>query len=89
MQVAGYSESDLLGIQHNIVRHPDMPRGVFKFLWQTLTQEQEFCGYVKTSAKMVLTIVSLPTSPPTTMTKACSRGITPCAATQAAKRLKP
>lgn len=51
MQVAGYSESDLLGIQHNIVRHPDMPRGVFKFLWQTLAQEQEFFGYVKNLCK--------------------------------------
>ena len=47
MKIAGYSEKELLHVQHNIVRHPDMPRGVFRFLWQTLEQGQEFFGYVK------------------------------------------
>ncbi|WP_415891889.1 PAS domain-containing protein [Neptuniibacter sp. PT8_73] len=47
MQIAGYNEAELLGKQHNIIRHPDMPRGVFKFMWQTLQQEKEFFGYVK------------------------------------------
>lgn len=47
MKIAGYSEKELLNVQHNIVRHPDMPRGVFRFLWQTLEQGQEFFGYVK------------------------------------------
>ncbi len=51
MQIAGYSEDELLGVQHNIVRHPDMPRGVFKFLWQTLEKEEEFFGYVKNLCK--------------------------------------
>lgn len=47
MRIAGYSEGELLHVQHNIVRHPDMPRGVFRFLWQTIEQGQEFFGYVK------------------------------------------
>ncbi len=47
MQIAGYQESQLLGIQHNIIRHPDMPRGVFKFLWSELQLGHEFFGYVK------------------------------------------
>ena len=47
MQIAGYSEAELLNVQHNIIRHPDMPRGVFKLMWQTLQQEREFFGYVK------------------------------------------
>ena len=47
MRIAGYSEKELLNTQHNIVRHPDMPRGVFRFLWQTLEQGKEFFGYVK------------------------------------------
>jgi len=47
MQMAQYAESDLLGTQHNIIRHPDMPRGVFRFLWDTLKQQQEFFGFVK------------------------------------------
>ena len=47
MQIANYSEKDLLNVQHNIVRHPDMPRGAFKLLWDTLKAEKEFFGYVK------------------------------------------
>jgi len=47
MKIAGYGERELLNIQHNIVRHPDMPRGAFRLLWQTLEAKQEFFGYVK------------------------------------------
>lgn len=47
MQIAGYSEPELLDKPHNIIRHKDMPRGIFRFLWQTLQQKQEFFGYVK------------------------------------------
>ncbi len=47
MQIAGYSESELLGQQHNIIRHPDMPRGVFRFLWDTIKSGEEFSGFVK------------------------------------------
>ncbi|MGR9044585.1 MAG: PAS domain-containing protein [Gammaproteobacteria bacterium] len=47
MEIAGYSESDLLGVQHNIIRHPDMPRGVFKFMWDTLKTGNEFFGFAK------------------------------------------
>jgi PAS domain S-box-containing protein len=47
MNVSGYPESDLLGKQHNLIRHPDMPRGTFKLLWDTLQQKQEFFGYIK------------------------------------------
>jgi PAS domain S-box-containing protein len=34
--VAGYTEEEVLGQPHNIIRHPDMPRCVFKLLWDTL-----------------------------------------------------
>lgn len=47
MRIANFSEEEVLGQQHNIVRHPDMPRGAFKLLWDTLQQEREFFGYVK------------------------------------------
>lgn len=47
IEFAGYSEEELLDTQHNIVRHPDMPRGVFKLLWDTLAQEQEIFAFVK------------------------------------------
>lgn len=47
MEIALYPEDQLLGIQHNIIRHPDMPRGVFRFLWNTIETGQEFFGFVK------------------------------------------
>jgi PAS domain S-box-containing protein len=47
IEMSGYSERELLGIQHNIVRHPSMPRGIFQLLWDTLKSQQEFNGYIK------------------------------------------
>ena len=47
MRIADFPESEVLGVQHNVVRHPDMPRGAFKLLWDTLKNQREFFGYVK------------------------------------------
>lgn len=46
-----YSEAELLGSQHNIIRHPDMPRAVFYLLWNTIPQKKEFFGYIKNMSK--------------------------------------
>ena len=52
IRLSGYSESELLGAQHNIVRHPDMPRGVFHLLWNTVARDQrEIFAYVKNMAR--------------------------------------
>lgn len=51
IEFSGYTERELIGTQHNIIRHPDMPRGVFKFLWDTIGQGNECCAYVKNLAK--------------------------------------
>lgn len=51
MRIAGYAEPELLGVPHNILRHPDMPRGVFKMMWATLQSGNEFFGYVKNLCK--------------------------------------
>lgn len=51
IEFSKYSEYELIGKQHNIIRHPDMPRGVFKLLWDTVTQKQEIFAYVKNMAK--------------------------------------
>ncbi len=50
MEFAGFDERALLGTQHNIVRHPDMPRSVFKMMWEMLHAGEEFFGYVKNMA---------------------------------------
>ena len=51
IEFSGYSEEELLGAPHNKIRHPDMPRGVFKFLWDTLGQGKECFAYVKNMSK--------------------------------------
>lgn len=50
MEFAGYPERELLGVQHNLIRHPDMPRAVFKMMWETVQAGREFFGYVKNLA---------------------------------------
>lgn len=50
-QIAGYSEAELLGQPHSIIRHPDMPRCVFKLLWDTLQAGSELFAYVKNMNK--------------------------------------
>ncbi len=51
IEFSGYTEEELLGAPHNIIRHPDMPRGVFKFLWDTIQDRRECFAYVKNLAK--------------------------------------
>jgi len=51
IEFSGYTESELLGSQHNLVRHPDMPRGVFHLLWGLLSKKQECFAYVKNLCK--------------------------------------
>ena len=50
-RVALYSEAELIGQPHSLVRHPDMPRCVFKLLWDTISTGQEIFAYVKNMAK--------------------------------------
>jgi PAS domain S-box-containing protein len=51
IEFSGYKEEELLGAQHNIVRHPDMPRVVFKLLWDYLAEDKEIFAYVKNMSK--------------------------------------
>lgn len=46
MRVAGYREDELLGQPHSIIRHPAMPRCVFKLLWDTISEGREIFAYV-------------------------------------------
>ncbi|MDX9706191.1 MAG: PAS domain-containing protein [Azospira sp.] len=51
IEFSGYQESELLGSQHNIIRHPDMPRAAFKLVWDTIQAKQEVFAYVKNMSK--------------------------------------
>ncbi|WP_255210775.1 PAS domain-containing protein [Methylogaea oryzae] len=51
LKVSGFSEDELLGNNHNVVRHPDMPPGAFADLWQTLKAGKPWMGIVKNRCK--------------------------------------
>src|SRR5450830_63712 len=51
IEFSGYSEEELLGSQHNIIRHPDMPRAVFGLLWDYLAKDKEIFAFVKNMSK--------------------------------------
>ena len=49
-QIAGYRESELIGQPHSMIRHPDMPRSVFRLLWDTIEDRREIFAFVKNMA---------------------------------------
>ncbi len=51
VEVSGYEEYELAGAPHNIVRHPDMPRVIFKLMWERLQNKQNIIAIVKNLAK--------------------------------------
>ena len=51
IELSGYTEKELLGKPHNIVRHPDMPKVIFKFLWDSVKNGKEIIAYVKNLSK--------------------------------------
>ncbi|AMO38631.1 PAS domain-containing protein [Thauera humireducens] len=51
IEFSGYTEHELLGSQHNIIRHPDMPRAAFKLAWDTIQAGHGFFAYVKNMSK--------------------------------------
>lgn len=50
-KISGYSKKELIGANHNIVRHPDVPKSVFKNLWDTIKAKQTYVSTVKNLAK--------------------------------------
>jgi PAS domain S-box-containing protein len=51
VQISGYTKEELTGRYHNLVRHPDMPRILFKTLWEYLQAEKPIVAYVKNRTK--------------------------------------
>ena len=51
MEISGYKEWELMAQPHNVIRHPDMPKIVFKLLWQRLDKGQNIHAIVKNLAK--------------------------------------
>lgn len=51
IDVSGYDEFELIGQPHNIVRHPDMPKVIFKFLWDSLKSGKNIHAVFKNMSK--------------------------------------
>ncbi|MBK8337486.1 MAG: PAS domain-containing protein [Sterolibacteriaceae bacterium] len=51
VEMSGFSEAELIGQPHWILRHPDMPPAAFKDLWDTVTRGTKWNGYVKNLRK--------------------------------------
>jgi PAS domain S-box-containing protein len=51
VEISGYQESELIGQPHSIIRHPDMPKAVFKLIWDRLEIGQSLFALVKNLAK--------------------------------------
>ena len=50
-EIADYSKDELIGHNHNILRHPDMPNTVFNELWSTIKSGKEWTGIIKNLRK--------------------------------------
>ncbi len=51
-EISEYTREELIGKPHNIIRHPDMPKSVFKELWQTIKEKKEsWTGFIKNRKK--------------------------------------
>lgn len=51
LDISGYTEQEVIGKPHNIIRHPDMPRCIFKLLWETISSGSEIFAYVVNRCK--------------------------------------
>jgi len=51
MQTSGYIEAELLEQNHRMIRHPDMPHGLYLHMWNTLKSGEEFIGFLKNLCK--------------------------------------
>lgn len=51
VDISGFTETELIGSHHNLVRHPDMPAAAFADLWQTIKSGKTWRGIVKNRSK--------------------------------------
>ena len=51
IKFSGYTEKELLGKPHNIIRHQEMPKAIFKFLWDNIQKKEEVFAYVLNKSK--------------------------------------
>ena len=51
LEFTGFKRRELIGMPHNIMRHPDMPKGIYKGMWEIISQKKIWRGYIKSLCK--------------------------------------
>jgi len=51
IELSAFSKDELLGAPHNIIRHPDMPKALFYFMWDRINRGKNFKAVVKNITK--------------------------------------
>ncbi len=51
MEISGYTQGQLIGTAHSLIRHPDMPKVIFKLLWERIEEGEDIMAVVKNLAK--------------------------------------
>ena len=51
VRVSGYALPEIIGQPHNLIRHPQMPRGVFRLLWDSISRGEELFAFINNLAK--------------------------------------
>ena len=51
VEVVGYKENELIGANHNILRHPDMPKAIFYLMWKSIKSGKNIMAVVKNKAR--------------------------------------
>ena len=50
-KLSGYTKEELIGKSHTVIRHPDMPKEIFKKLWNTIEKNEKYRGFIKNLRK--------------------------------------
>jgi len=51
LEFTGFERRELVGMPHSITRHPDNPKGVYKAMWEIISQKKVWRGYIKSLCK--------------------------------------
>ena len=51
IEISAYSKDELMGVNHNIIRHPDMPKLIFKVLWDRIKAGEKVFAFIKNLRK--------------------------------------
>ncbi|TGM38011.1 methyl-accepting chemotaxis protein [Leptospira biflexa] len=51
LKISGYTNEELIGQPHNLIRHPEMPQEAFRDLWETVKAQNSWVGLVKNRCK--------------------------------------